>query len=174
VETYGGAEIQLHAFFISAQDGGERSASRSGSFTPEERFLQHNLDRRLSGSIASVDALENRRILLLPESKPRSSSPSQSLQWIGYSCSLTTVLAIIIVAVVIEVTMQMEQQKLQQQHLVPVLVPCSVGMTSKDPGISRPLRYDCPWRHSRLPLLDAAFWFPQSNKVKSYESCICC
>jgi len=37
VKTYGGMEVQLHAFLTSALDGGEWSASRAGYFTPMER-----------------------------------------------------------------------------------------------------------------------------------------
>jgi len=36
MKTYGGVEIQLHAFLTSALDGGEWSASRPGHFTPGE------------------------------------------------------------------------------------------------------------------------------------------
>jgi len=34
MKTWGGVEVYLHAFFTSALDGLELSASRSGSFTP--------------------------------------------------------------------------------------------------------------------------------------------
>jgi hypothetical protein len=37
MKTYWGMEVQLHAFLISALDGGEWSASRPGRFTPRER-----------------------------------------------------------------------------------------------------------------------------------------
>jgi hypothetical protein len=36
-KMYGGAEVQLHAFLISALDEVEWSASRPGRFTPRER-----------------------------------------------------------------------------------------------------------------------------------------
>jgi len=39
METYGGVELHLNAFLTSAIDGGEWSASRTGSFTPREVFL---------------------------------------------------------------------------------------------------------------------------------------
>jgi hypothetical protein len=37
MEAYWGVEIQRHAFLTSALDGGERSDSRPGRFTPKER-----------------------------------------------------------------------------------------------------------------------------------------
>jgi len=37
MKTYGGVELQLHAFLNFALDGGEWSASRPGRFTPEEK-----------------------------------------------------------------------------------------------------------------------------------------
>jgi hypothetical protein len=37
MKTYGGMDIEIHAFFISALAGGEWSASRRGRFTPGER-----------------------------------------------------------------------------------------------------------------------------------------
>jgi len=39
----------LHAFLTSALDGGERSASRPGRFTPRERAPLYPLDRKLGG-----------------------------------------------------------------------------------------------------------------------------
>jgi len=36
MKVYWGVKIQLRAFLTSALDGGEWSASRSGSFTPKE------------------------------------------------------------------------------------------------------------------------------------------
>jgi hypothetical protein len=35
--TYGGVEVRLHAFLISALDGGEPSASHPGRFTPGKK-----------------------------------------------------------------------------------------------------------------------------------------
>jgi hypothetical protein len=37
MKTYWGVEVYLHAFLISALDGGEWSASHSGRLTPRER-----------------------------------------------------------------------------------------------------------------------------------------
>jgi hypothetical protein len=37
MEAYWGVKVELHVFLISALDGGEWSASRSGRFTPRER-----------------------------------------------------------------------------------------------------------------------------------------
>jgi hypothetical protein len=37
MKAYWGVEINLHAFMTSVLDGGERSASRPGRFTPRER-----------------------------------------------------------------------------------------------------------------------------------------
>jgi hypothetical protein len=39
METYGRIKVQLHAFFTSALDGGEKSTSRSGLFTHVEKAL---------------------------------------------------------------------------------------------------------------------------------------
>jgi len=44
MKTYGGVEIQLHAFLTSALDEGECSVSRPSPFTP-----RYPLDRRLCG-----------------------------------------------------------------------------------------------------------------------------
>jgi hypothetical protein len=47
--TYGGVELQLHAFLTSALDGDERSASRFSRFNPGEIVPGIHSDRRLSG-----------------------------------------------------------------------------------------------------------------------------
>jgi len=39
MKTYGGVEVQLHAFVTSELDGGEWSASRFGRFTPRIKLL---------------------------------------------------------------------------------------------------------------------------------------
>lgn len=39
MKTHGEAEIQLHALFVSALDGGKRSASTSGSINPAGETL---------------------------------------------------------------------------------------------------------------------------------------
>ena len=36
MKTYEEVEVQLHLFLMSAQEGGERSASHPGCFTPGE------------------------------------------------------------------------------------------------------------------------------------------
>jgi len=42
MKAYWGVEIQLHAFFISALDGGEWSASSPGRFTSMEKPSVYN------------------------------------------------------------------------------------------------------------------------------------
>jgi hypothetical protein len=37
MKTYGGVDVYIHIFFILALVGGEWSASRPGSFTPEKK-----------------------------------------------------------------------------------------------------------------------------------------
>jgi len=39
MKTYGKVEVQLHAFFISALDGGERSTSRPARYIHRGRSL---------------------------------------------------------------------------------------------------------------------------------------
>jgi len=48
MKTYGGVELQIHAFITSALDGGEWSASRPGRFTPGNK-ARYTLDRWLAG-----------------------------------------------------------------------------------------------------------------------------
>jgi len=36
MKTYGGKDVDFHALLTSALDGGERSATRPGHFTPRE------------------------------------------------------------------------------------------------------------------------------------------
>jgi hypothetical protein len=49
MKKYGGVEAELHAFLISALDGGVLSVSRPGRFTPKGKGPRYPLDRRLSG-----------------------------------------------------------------------------------------------------------------------------
>jgi hypothetical protein len=63
IKTYGRAEVYLHAFLTSALDVGERSASRSGLFTPRERppdthWIGGTLDPR-----SGLDAVSKRKIV---------------------------------------------------------------------------------------------------------------
>jgi hypothetical protein len=47
MKTYGGADVEIHVFLISALVGGEWSASRPGRFTAGEKASRYHLDRRL-------------------------------------------------------------------------------------------------------------------------------
>jgi hypothetical protein len=55
-------EVQLHAFVTSALDGCERSASRPGRFTLEERPPGNHRARGWLGPRASLDAVTRRKI----------------------------------------------------------------------------------------------------------------
>jgi hypothetical protein len=72
MKAYGGVEIYLHAFFTSALDGGEWSASRPGRFTAGTNLLGSCVDPR-----AGLDAMAMRKIpsLPLPGVEPWPSSP---------------------------------------------------------------------------------------------------
>jgi hypothetical protein len=59
----------------SALDGGEWSASRSGSFTPEENIPDTLLDRRMGVPQDWSECCGEERILPLPGIIPRPSSP---------------------------------------------------------------------------------------------------
>jgi hypothetical protein len=49
MQGYGGVEVKLHTFLITAKDGDEWSASRSTGFTPG-KGQRYTLDRRPGGS----------------------------------------------------------------------------------------------------------------------------
>jgi hypothetical protein len=49
MNTYGGKEVWLHAFFTSTLDRSEWLASRPGLFIPWERAFQYLFYRRLGG-----------------------------------------------------------------------------------------------------------------------------
>jgi hypothetical protein len=49
VKAYWGVAVQTLAFLTSALDGGERSASLPGHFTPKEKAFGTPLYRRLGG-----------------------------------------------------------------------------------------------------------------------------
>jgi hypothetical protein len=56
-------EVQLHAFLISALNGGEWSASHPGRFTPRERAPGTHCIGGWVGPIAVLDAVVKRKIL---------------------------------------------------------------------------------------------------------------
>jgi hypothetical protein len=62
MKTYWGMEVELHAFFTSALDGGEWSASRPGRFTPTERAPGTHLLGGWEGPRAVLDAVMKRKI----------------------------------------------------------------------------------------------------------------
>jgi hypothetical protein len=62
MKAHGGVEVLLHAFFTSALDGGEWSASHPGRFAPRERA---NCTHWLGGWVgyrAGLDAAVKRKI----------------------------------------------------------------------------------------------------------------
>jgi hypothetical protein len=70
-----GSEGIAPPLLISALDGGERSASRPGSFTPEERAPRRPLDKRLGGPQSRSERYGEKKILPLPGIELRPSSP---------------------------------------------------------------------------------------------------
>jgi hypothetical protein len=68
-KAYWGVEVQLHAFFDSALDGGEWSASRPGRYTPRERAPCTPWIGGWVGRRAVLDAVMKRKI-----SSPRQKS----------------------------------------------------------------------------------------------------
>jgi hypothetical protein len=66
--TYGGVEENLNVFLTSELDG-ERSASSSGRFIPEER-TQFPLDRRLGGPLSRSGRRGEERDPALPRTEP--------------------------------------------------------------------------------------------------------
>jgi hypothetical protein len=48
-KAYGGVDVKIHVFWISALDAGDWTASRSGLITPGERAPRYPLDRKLGG-----------------------------------------------------------------------------------------------------------------------------
>jgi hypothetical protein len=72
-----GVEIQLHAFLTSALDGGERSASRPGLFTPRGRAPDTHWIGGWVGPRAVLDAVVKRKI----PSPCRDSNPQLPLSY---------------------------------------------------------------------------------------------
>jgi hypothetical protein len=86
MKPYGGVDVQIHIFLISALAGGKWSASRPGSFSPLPG-TQWIEGRMAPGG--DIDYLEERkltlpRLELRPLSRP---ARSQSLYWLRYSSS---------------------------------------------------------------------------------------
>jgi len=67
-------EVQLHAFLISALDGGEWSASHSSRFIPGERAPGTQWIGGWFGPRASLEAVAKKENLPLPKLGSRSSS----------------------------------------------------------------------------------------------------
>jgi hypothetical protein len=62
MKTYGGVEIQLHAFLTLALYGGKWSASRPGRFTPGERVPGTHWIGGGVGPRAGLDAVARRKL----------------------------------------------------------------------------------------------------------------
>jgi hypothetical protein len=62
IKTYGGVEVYLHAFLISALDGGEWSASHPGRYTNRERSPDTHWIGGWVGPRAGLDAVTKRNI----------------------------------------------------------------------------------------------------------------
>jgi hypothetical protein len=66
MKAYGGVDVQIHIFLISALAGGERSASCPGRFTPEERApVTHCIEGWVDPG-DGLDNVEKRKFLPLP------------------------------------------------------------------------------------------------------------
>jgi hypothetical protein len=63
---YGGVDVQIHVFLISAQVGGEWSASRLDHFIPGERAPVTHWIGGWVGPKAGLDDVEKRKFLTLP------------------------------------------------------------------------------------------------------------
>jgi hypothetical protein len=61
MKTYGGVEVQLHAFLTSPLHGGEWSASHICHFTPEERDPGTHMIGGWVGPRAGLDAVVKRK-----------------------------------------------------------------------------------------------------------------
>jgi hypothetical protein len=64
---YGGVDVQIHVFLTLALVGGEWSASRPSSFTPEERAPSTHWIGGWVGPRTGLDNVEGRKILPLLE-----------------------------------------------------------------------------------------------------------
>jgi hypothetical protein len=64
--TYGGVDVLTHVFLTSALVGGERIASRSGSFLPRERIPGIHWIGGWVGPRISLDDTEKGKFLTLP------------------------------------------------------------------------------------------------------------
>jgi hypothetical protein len=65
MKTYGGVDVQTHAFLFSALAGGEWPASRPGRFTPGERDSRTYWIGGWVEPRASLDDMEKRKFLSL-------------------------------------------------------------------------------------------------------------
>jgi hypothetical protein len=66
MKSYGGVDVEIHVFLISAPVGGEWSASHPGRFTPGERAPGTNW---IGGQVVprtGLDDVEKRKCLTLP------------------------------------------------------------------------------------------------------------
>jgi hypothetical protein len=84
MKTYGGVEVQLHAFLTSALDGGEWLASRPGRYIPVVTDPVYPLGRRLGGpQRRSGRSGEEKHFLLLLRIESQSPSPYLRLSYPG-------------------------------------------------------------------------------------------
>jgi hypothetical protein len=70
MDTQGGMEVYIYVFLTSALDGGERSASRPGSFTSEETDPGTHWIGVWMGPRAGVDAVAKWKYLPYRDSNP--------------------------------------------------------------------------------------------------------
>jgi hypothetical protein len=67
MKMYGGVEVWLYAFLISAPGGGQWSVSPPGHFNPRERAPDPFWIGGWAGSRAAMDAVEKRKEFVISE-----------------------------------------------------------------------------------------------------------
>jgi hypothetical protein len=70
MKAYGGVDVYIHIFLISAPVGGQWSASRPGRFTYGERAPGTHWTEGWVGPRHGVDDVEKRKFLTLPGVTP--------------------------------------------------------------------------------------------------------
>jgi hypothetical protein len=72
MKAYGGLDVYIHVFLISAVVGGKWSVSRPGRFTPGDKFPDAHRKRGWVGPKTGLDDVGKRKFLTLPGLELRS------------------------------------------------------------------------------------------------------